>query len=425
MNKNKWIQVLEKELVVALGCTEPISIAYASAKATSYTHGEIQKINVRASRNVIKNAMAVGIPGMQSTGIDFVAALGAVAGDASKQLEVLQNVHATAEHDALQLLKENRVTLSMAEGSEVLFIAVEVVTEERVVTVEISGSHSNISKIVLNDEIIVQTHNETGFTTKDCERLSIEEAIDFALEVDTTKLDIVQRSIDLNREISHAGLAQSYGLEVGKVMRKNIARGLLADDLCSYVTSVTAAGTDARMAGAKIPVMSNSGSGNQGIAVTLPVIAAADKLCSTQEQLIRATTISHLIAIVIKKRFGVLSALCGVTIAGASAAAGITYLLGGNKEQMKFAVQNTLGNVTGMLCDGAKAGCAMKVATCASASVQSAMLAANGTVIQSSNGFIEENIEHTIDNVCRLGNVGSPLMDKLILEMMINKQSGA
>ncbi|MGL4820237.1 MAG: serine dehydratase subunit alpha family protein, partial [Bacilli bacterium] len=300
---------------------------------------------------------------------------------------------------------------------------VEVRTASDTASVVICGTHTNITRVIHNGSVIVQRSTEkVNSSEKDCEKLSIDSAIAFSLHAPLEKLQLVKESISLNRAICEAGLRSDYGLAVGKTMQHNVAKGLLSDDLASYVSSVTAAGTDARMAGASLPVMSNSGSGNQGIAVTMPVVAAADKLGVSEEMLLRAVTMSHTIAIAIKQRFGRLSALCGVTVAGASASAAITYMLGGDAERMKFAIQNTLGNVSGMLCDGAKAGCAMKVATCANAGVQSAILAAHGNVIPSTNGFIENDVEHTIDNFCRLGNEGSPLMDTLLLEMMTNKR---
>ncbi|MCR8644867.1 L-serine ammonia-lyase, iron-sulfur-dependent, subunit alpha [Paenibacillus sp. N1-5-1-14] len=421
-------QLLQKELVVALGCTEPIAIAYAAAVAKSHLKEEITSIDVIISANVMKNAMAVGIPGMKQTGIDFVAALGAIAGDPDRQLEVLKEVPAGAEEQAAAIVKEEKVKISLTESPKKLYIEICVHTTNEVARVIIEDLHTNISKIEVNGRILLDKECESFHDKVDSEEdiynvLTFESIYQYVLDVPLEELELVKSSIELNLAICEEGLNNSYGLQVGKILKENVERKLLSDDVISHAMALTSAGSDARMAGIMLPVMSNSGSGNQGIAVTMPVVAVAQKLEVSEETMIRAVTFSHLLAIWIKSKFGRLSALCGVTVAGASAAAAITYLLGGNVSQMSFAIQNTIGNVTGMLCDGAKAGCAMKVSTCSGAAVQSALLATSGMRVSGTNGIIEEGLEETIDNFCRLGNEGSTKMDELMLDMMLNKRT--
>ena len=241
------------------------------------------------------------------------------------------------------------------------------------------------------------------------------------MQVDVNELSLVKRSIELNQIIGSEGLSGDYGLNVGKTIQENIKKGILSDDLATAAMSLAAAGSDARMAGSTLPVMANTGSGNQGIAVTLPVVAAARKLKASKEKMIRAVTLSHLVTIHIKSKFGRLSALCGVTAAGMGASAAIAYLLDGSLQQVKAAIQNTIGNVSGMICDGAKAGCAMKVSTCSNVAVQSALLAMNDQEIQSTDGFIHYDVEKSIEAFCTLGNEGTRITDEWILKLMMEK----
>ncbi|WP_144702126.1 serine dehydratase subunit alpha family protein [Fictibacillus phosphorivorans] len=418
-------RLLEKELVVALGCTEPVAIALASATAKKYISEPVTSISVKASGNVIKNALSVGIPGMNHTGIDFTAALGMIAGDPEKGLQVLEGVTVNEEEIAVRFVQSGMVSVATADGPEKLFIEVGVKTSSEEAIVVISGDHTNISFISQNGRVLVdESRPDSSSNSNKTENteLTIEDLYTFITEVPLHRLNLVKRSVELNSAICKEGLSNDYGLRVGKTLYDQTKKGILSDDLATYSMALSAAGSDARMAGSTMPVMANSGSGNQGIAVTMPVVAAAEKLGVTDEKMLRAVTLSHLLSIHMKSKFGRLSALCGVTVAGASASAAITYLLDDNLDKMKAAIQNTLGNVSGMVCDGAKAGCAMKVATCSSAAVQSAVLASNGLCIPSTNGFIEEDVEKTIENFCRLGAETSSTTDSVLLDMMVNKQ---
>lgn len=424
MTKDKILTILEKELVVALGCTEPVAIALASATAKSYVTGNIKKITVKASGNIIKNAKSVGIPGMSAKGLDFAAALGAVAGNPAKKLELLEGLTKADELSALQLINEGKVNAEKAITPKRLYIEVIVETDTQISRVIISENHSNITLIEVNgiaeyrggcENIGIQTEEE------ELEMLTIDEIFDWVQQADLEDLELVKKSIELNRVIGMEGLSGDYGLNVGKTIQDNIKKGFLSNDLATAAMSLASAGSDARMAGSTLPVMANTGSGNQGIAVTLPVVAVGERLQVSEEALIKAVAISHLVTIHIKSRFGRLSALCGVTAAGMGASAAIVYLLEGNLQQIKAAVQNTIGNVSGMICDGAKAGCAMKVSTCSNVAVQSALLALNHQEISSTDGFIHDDVEKSIECFCKLGNEGTRQTDDLILELMLEK----
>ncbi|MFE1245346.1 serine dehydratase subunit alpha family protein [Fictibacillus sp. NPDC058756] len=417
--------LLERELIIALGCTEPVAIALAAAIAKEHIKEKVVSISVSASGNVIKNALSVGIPGMSYTGIDFTAALGVMAGNASKKLQVLEGVSESDELAAIELVRDGKVIVSTADTPEKLYIEVNLESHSEKVKVIISGDHTNVSFIAYNDEVLLDQSDTKKSPVQKQEKfpeLSVNDLYSFIAKVPINRLELVKKSVDLNRAICEEGLSNDYGLKVGKTLYDQTKSGLLSDDIATYSMALSAAGSDARMAGSTMPVMANSGSGNQGIAVTMPVVAAAEKMGATNEKMLRAVTLSHLLSIYMKSKFGRLSALCGVTVAGASASAAITYLLSDDLNKIKAAIQNTLGNVSGMVCDGAKAGCAMKVATCSSAAVQSAILASQGLCIPSTNGFIEEDVEQTIENFCRLGNETSSTTDKVLLDMMVNKK---
>lgn len=423
MNKDKFFDILNKELVVALGCTEPIAIALAAATARKYVKGsKVIDIKVAASNNVIKNAMSVNIPGTGGCGINLAAALGSLSKDVEKSLEVLSGLTKNDIENAKEMIKEGKVSVDIANTQKKLYIEVIVRTEESYARVLVEDKHTNISLIEVDGQVIRNNISEAAYEEDiDIDFLDIDSIWDFTHEIDINELDIIKKSIELNKTIGLEGIKNKYGLQVGKTIYDQVNKGLISDDAINYAMALTAAGSDARMAGCTLNVMSNSGSGNQGITATLPVVAVWERLNLSEEKLIRATTLSHLITIYVKSKFGRLSALCGATIAATGASCGIVYLLDGHKEKIKAAIQNMLGNVTGMLCDGAKAGCALKVSTCTNAAVHSAILAMQGISIKSTDGIIEDNPEKTIDNLCRLGNEGTIEADKIILDIMLDK----
>ncbi len=420
------MQLLEKELVLALGCTEPVAIAYVAALAKHHSSGgAIKYVEVAASGNVIKNAMAVTIPGTDESGVALAAALGIAAGAHEKKLEVLAGITKEQVAEAKAMISGGLIQVSLADTEKKLYIEVIVHTADSYAKVVLADEHTGIVLIekdgqILHQEVVAKDRADES--QGEDAAISLDMVWDFVMKVNADKLELVKQSIELNKLVAMEGLEHTYGLQVGKTLYDGISKGYVSDDLATRAMALAAAGSDARMAGVIMPVMSNSGSGNQGLCATLPVIAVGEKLAVNEETLLRAVTLSHLITIYIKRKFGRLSALCGAAIAGTGSSCGITYLLGGGLNEIKYAIQNMLGNVTGMLCDGAKAGCAMKVSTCVNAAVQSATLALAGRNIQATDGIIEVDVERSIDNLCRLGNQGSLEADKIILDIMINKK---
>lgn len=428
MEKQRVIDILNSEMKLATGCTEPAAIALTAAYAAVHLGGErAERIEVAASGNMIKNAMAAGIPGSSFTGIEYAAAIGAVAGDPEKELRVIEGASQDDWRAAQALVAEKKVSVRVADTDEKLYIDVSVFGPSARARAVISGAHTNVALIEENGAAVYraeQTGENRGVTQEEIRSLlSVSGIFDFVngLDPEHDPLDIIRQSISVNTAISEEGLKNDYGLRIGKLLRAERGEGILGDGLMAEAMSVTTAGADARMAGAPFAVVSNSGSGNQGITATMPVVAVAKQIDAGEDRTIRAVTLSNLIVIYIKSKFGRLSALCGATVAGTGAACGITYLLGGDRRAVEFAIQNMIGNVTGMLCDGAKADCALKICTCTGAAVQAALMALRGVRVQKTDGIVEEDVEKSIDNFAALGNRGSSAMDPLVLDMMLHK----
>ncbi|MCB8814280.1 L-cysteine desulfidase family protein [Desulfosporosinus shakirovi] len=433
MEYKKFLERLEKELVVTLGCTEPMAIAFAAALAKKHVKGEIiTSVRVLASANVLKNAMAVAIPGAQGCGVDLAAALGVIAGDFAKGLEVLEGLTPRDVENAKTMIEQGKVMVGIADTSKKLYVEVIVKTPQSYARVVVADEHTQVVLVEVDGNLLINrlSADESGASeTGDSGRsedsfITIDSIWEFVQRAQISDLTIIKKAIELNTSVGLEGLLNAYGLEVGKTIKNSVGKGMLSDDLITHAMALTAGASDARMSGCTMPVMSNSGSGNQGISATLPVVAAGEKLQVSREQLIRAVTLSNLIAIYIKLKIGRLSALCGATASGTGASCGIAYLLGGGKAEIRSAIQNMQGNTTGMFCDGAKAGCALKLSTCTSAAVQSAIMAVEGKTIQATDGIIESTAEQTIENLGRLANDASYEVDRVILDIMVQKKVG-
>lgn len=423
MGFDEILSLLEKELVVALGCTEPAAVAYAAAVARKAIGGQPLSVTVFASTNVIKNAMAVGIPGTPYKGMLYAAALGATSGDPMRKLAGLTGLPASGIAEAGRLVDTGMVRVERSESGKTLYIAVQVSTDLGVGRTVIEDEHDRVVLVEVDGTIVSSLASNTSSPEEEAQpgSLDIETVFKFAEEVELSRLNIIREAIRLNGDICREGLSGDYGLRIGKMIQENVDIGVLSDDLLNAAMSRAAAGSDARMAGSALPVMANSGSGNQGIAATIPVLAIGERLGLPETRIVRAVTLSNLMTIHIKSRFGRLSALCGAVIAGTGAACGISYLMGGGLSAVRSAVQNMIGNVSGMLCDGAKGDCALKISTCTAASVQAALMAVRGMTIPPIEGIVDADPEKTINNLARLGVEGSPTLDGIILDMMVNK----
>ncbi len=421
----KIIEILNENMVLATGCTEPGAIALTAAAAADTLGEKVESMEVIASGNIIKNAYSAGIPGTDLVGIEYAAALGAVVAAPAKRLEVINGITEAQLRTAVAMVQEKKVQLSLAKVPEKLYIEILAQGNGHSSRAIIANIHTNIVLLEKDGQILLDKRTpaaEGGAKdTSVMDELSIAKIYEFATTVDVETLDIIKQSVEVNSAIAAEGMRNPYGLQIGRTMEQEIKAGIRSDDMINYAMMIAAAAADARMAGADYSVVSNSGSGNQGIASSMPAVAAADKLGKSREEMLRAVTISSLVAIYIKAQFGRLSAFCGATVAATGTACAMTYLLGGGIREMEYAVFNMIGNVTGMCCDGAKPDCALKIATCTNAAMQAALMAMKGIRIQSNEGIVDEDVEKTIRNFCVLGNEGSIRLDQLMLEIMLNK----
>ena len=425
VNYEKIIEILNANMVLATGCTEPGAIALTAAAAAEKLGETVETLDVIASGNIIKNAYSAGIPGTGLTGIEYAAAIGAIVAKPEKQLEVINGITAEQLDTAKAMVAAKKVSLDLSKDPEKLYIEVIAKGNGHMTKAIVAKAHTNLCYLEKDGEVLMDTRSpsaEGGKAGIDVrEYLSVAKIHEFATTVDVEKLDIIKQSVEVNSIIAGEGMKNDYGLMIGKSMEKEIKQGIRAYDCINYSMMIAAAAADARMAGADFSVVTNSGSGNQGISSSVPAIAIAEYMGKNREELLRAVTISSLMAIYIKAQFGKLSAFCGATVAASGTAAAITYMLGGGVKEMEYAVFNMVGNVTGMCCDGAKPDCALKIATCVNAAWQAALLAMKGIRVQSNEGIVDEDVDKTIANFCLLGNEGSVELDRLMLNIMLEK----
>ena len=428
---NEITALLRSEVKPALGCTEPIAVALAVAKSCELlrTKGlEPETIEVGVSGNVLKNGMGVGIPGTGMTGLHVASALAQACGKSEYNLEVFRDLTSTAVAQAKKTVDEKRVRISVADTPHKLYVSAVVRNGDDHARTDIRDIHDNIVYYGLNGEALFETEHagagsENGVDGGDrleSVELTMRDIWDYVHEIDPGDIAFILDAASMNRELAREGLMHDYGLRVGKTIQANIHRDVFGHGLLTHSMALTAAASDARMAGCTLPAMSNSGSGNQGITVTMPVVAAAEKLMSSYEDQARALALSHLVAIHIKQYLGRLSALCGCVVASTGSACGIVYLSGGTYEQACHAVKNMIGNITGMVCDGAKIGCALKVSSAVQSAVQAAILALEDICIPDNEGIIENDVEATIRNLAEIGSLGMKETDDLILKIMCN-----
>lgn len=411
-----YINILKHELVPALGCTEPI--AYAAAKARDVLGEFPDAIEMCCSGNIIKNVKGVTVPNSGGLrGIDVAATLGVVGGDASRELEVLEGVTQADIEKTKELVDRKYCTCSLQEGMENLYIVAKVIKGEHYAQVTIINRHTYITKIVKDGQVLLDKGLEGNSTDVDKTLLNVNDILDFADMVAIKDVEeVLDRQVTYNSAISEEGVKHSYGAQVGRTLLE-----VYGDNVKVRARAKAAAGSDARMSGCSLPVVINSGSGNQGMTVSLPVIEYAEEMNASKEKLYRALVVSNLIAIHQKKYIGSLSAYCGAVSAACGAGAGITYLEGGTREEVGLTIVNTIANVGGIVCDGAKSSCAAKIASAVDAAILAHHMAMEHHVFQPGEGIVQENVEDTIKSVGYIGRVGMKSTDIEILNIMIDK----
>jgi L-cysteine desulfidase len=422
--RERIIQLVKQQVVPAVGCTEPVCVALCVSRAVETLGVLPAKIDVYLSANILKNAMGVGIPGTGMVGLPIAVALGALSGKSENGLEVLKSVTQEDVERGKEYIAEKRISIQLKEGNtEKLYVEVHAYDDGDHKTVAtIAGKHTQFIYVAKDGDVLLDERLPEGEVPKahDVE-LTLRKVFDFATDTPLVEISFIREAKTLNQAASEQALKGCYGHELGKTLSRPLGRGIMGDNIFSHILSATSSACDARMAGAMIPVMSNSGSGNQGICATLPVVVFAEENHNTEEELIRALMLSHLTAIYIKQSLGVLSALCGCVVASTGSSCGITYLMGGKYEQISYAVKNMIANLTGMICDGAKPSCALKLTSGVSTAVLSAMLAMQQKCVSSVEGIIDDDVDRSIRNLTSIGADAMNETDKKVLEIMTHK----
>ena len=421
--REQIIALVKREVVPAIGCTEPIAVALCVARAAELLGCRPEKVTALLSANILKNAMGVGIPGTGMVGLPIAIALGALVGKSAYQLEVLKDSTPADVEQGKQFIADKRIRIALKDGiEEKLYIEVYCQAGNDSAVAVIAGGHTTFVYLERNGEVLLDKQcAEAAEEEAPVPELTLRKVYDFALTAPLDEISFILETARLNKAAAERSFEGDYGHGLGKMLRGNYEHKIMGDSVFSHILSYTSGACDARMAGAMIPVMSNSGSGNQGISATMPVVVYAEENGKTEEELIRALMLSHLTVIYIKQSLGRLSALCGCVVAATGSSCGITWLMGGGYEQVSYAVQNMIANLTGMICDGAKPSCALKVTTGVATAVLSAIMAMEGRCVTSVEGIIDRDVDQSIRNLTEIGSHGMNETDKLVLDIMTHK----
>ena len=415
--------LMEQEIVPAIGCTEPIAVSLCVAKTSELLEHRPEKIDVFLSPNVIKNVMGVGIPGTNMIGLPIAIALGALIGKSELGLEVLRDFNASDLEKAKSYIEEDRINIFVKENiSEILYIEVISSSQNSSVKAIIRGLHTFFSYIEKDGKVIVSKETEKMEKESEMITLNLQRVYDYAHETPIDELNFIYAAAMMNQNASDIAQSAVYGHNVSQIIGSKKGLSVFGDNPHSKMLIATAGACDVRMDGAKVAVMSNSGSGNQGIAATLPVLSYAKEIGATKETLVRALVLSNLTVIYIKQHLGRLSALCGCVVASTGSSCGITYLMGGGYEQITFATKNMIANITGMICDGAKPSCSLKISSGISTALLSALMAIENKSISGQEGIVDEDVDQTIRNMSKAGKTGMMETDKVVLRIMTNKK---
>lgn len=423
--RQRIIALINKEVVPAMGCTEPMAVALAVAKSKEMVGTVPERIEARLSANILKNAMGVGIPGTGMIGLPIAIALGAIVGNSAYGLEVLKDITPTAIDEARRYVAANRIDIGLKEDiSEKLYIEIIATAGAQTAKTIIAGGHTNFICAELNGNNLLNNMS-AGSNNQNAEQqdimLDMKLAYDFATTAPLQEIAFIKQTMEYNMKAAQEAIKGNYGHNLGKTIDRPLAKGIFGNSIFSHIIAKTASACDARMGGAVIPVMSNSGSGNQGICATNPVAVYAIENENTEEELIRALTLSHLTAIYIKQSLGKLSALCGCVVASIGSSCGITYLMGGDYVHVCNAVKNMIANLTGMICDGAKPSCSLKITSGVSTAVLSALLSMEGKCVTSAEGIIDDDVDKSIHNLTSIGADAMRNTDDMVLNIMTNK----
>ena len=425
---NQFIRAVQEEVKPALGCTEPISLALACAIAADQLSGEITQVEAWVSPNLLKNGLGVTVPGTGMVGLPIAAALGAIGGNAQAGLEVLKGASVEALARAKCLLAEGKVQVKLQEPcDEILYSRACVYAGDASAMVTIAGGHTRVVEVVCQGErrftLGEQLTEENTDPLVVLSTSTLSQILEFVEQVPFEAIRFILQARQLNDALSREGLSGKWGLHIGATLSKQRSRGWMAQDLGSDIVIRTSAASDARMGGATLPAMSNSGSGNQGIAATMPVVVVAEHVQADDERLARALMLSHLSAIYIHVQLPRLSALCAATTAAMGAAAGMAWLMGGSYQTISMAIASMIGDVSGMICDGASNSCAMKVSTSVNSAWKAVMMALDDSAVTGNEGIVAHDVEQSIANLCSLACRSMQETDRQIIAIMAGKVS--
>lgn len=423
---NQFIRAVQEEVKPALGCTEPVSLALACAMAADLLPGDVTQIEAWVSPNLMKNGLGVTVPGTGMVGLPIAAALGAIGGNAHAGLEVLKDASAGALVQAKSLLNSGKIQVKLQEPcDEILYSRARVYAGDTSAMVTIAGGHTRVVEVVYQDETRFALEEQQGEENDDplamLTNATLSQILEFVEQVPFEAIRFILEAGQLNDALSREGLSGKWGLHIGATLNKQRARGWLAQDLGSDIVIRTSAASDARMGGATLPAMSNSGSGNQGITATMPVVVVAEHVQADDERLARALMLSHLSAIYIHAQLPRLSALCAATTAAMGASAGMAWLMGGSYQTIAMAISSMIGDVSGMICDGASNSCAMKVSTCVASAWKAVMMALDDSAVTGNEGIVAHDVEQSIANLCALACRSMQATDRQIIEIMASK----
>ncbi len=420
---SRIVRLMHKEVVPAIGCTEPMAVALCTAKAAETLGCKPEAINVLLSTNILKNAMGVGIPGTGMIGLPIAIALGALIGKSDYQLEVIKDLTPETLEEGKAYIAGKHIDIKLKQGiTEKLYIEVCCKAGGSEATAIIAGGHTTFVYVEKDGKPIFDNRPKTAAGEEDDDiMLNMRLVYDFATTAPVEEISFITETKDYNMRAAHEAIKGNYGHNLGKTIDRPLSQGIFGKSIFSKILARTASACDARMGGAMIPVMSNSGSGNQGICATNPVAVYAQENENTEEELIRALTLSHLTAIYIKQSLGKLSALCGCVVASIGSSCGITYLMGGNYEHVCHAVKNMIANITGMICDGAKPSCSLKISSGVSTAILSALLSMEGKCVSSAEGIIDDDVDRSIHNLTSIGADAMASTDNMVLDIMTHK----
>lgn len=427
LTKNEMLTMLKTEAVPAFGCTEPVCVSLAAADAAKNAGGKVLSIEIEVNPNIFKNGMSVGIPGFDKVGLDYAAALGAMLKNPEKQLQLLQDITDEVKDGANKLVKNGKVKVDIKADEMKLYVKCKVKTDNGESITTIRDAHTAIVSRVVNEKEIFNAASQSGKAgnplSEKLAEMTVKEIRELVESFSYEELAFLEEGITMNEEVAQKSIAQPHGVGISSTFNKVMGTPVMQRDLMSTVMQKVASAIESRLDGCPYTIMASSGAGSKGLAVILPIAETAKLMGADKEKTVKALAFAHMLNSYINAHIGKLSAMCACGMAASTAAAaGMTYLRGGDDRQIAWTIRNMTGSITGMICDGGKVGCALKLATASAAAVLSSLMAENNAVLRVSDGVCAETAEDCVKNLGRIANPGMTHTDKVVLQIMLDKQ---